>query len=294
MKAERRHELQTNTLARFLENLPLYFRFHLGKILTGALFLVLLVMLIRYRTTSQVQSRAQVQDGLVTARMRLNALEQAEMIGAAPLEQRVAERRTVAAQIEALVNDILQLADGPEDASVRAEALIVRGDVNWMLGNLPPPEAATTQESLRMPQPSDQYLEAAQQAYEEVLRDYSDKTTSAITALFGLAAIAENRQQWDAARSRYDAILQRPDAGAAYKTLAAQRQQLLDELSTPIYLGTLTTRPADELDPMSAIPSTGASESTTAPTRDSDRVQILNEGTIQLPPTGPAAPTTQP
>jgi hypothetical protein len=55
MKAKRRHDLQTNQLARFMENMPEFLKLHGNKVLLGVIFIALLIVLIRYRASSAEQ-----------------------------------------------------------------------------------------------------------------------------------------------------------------------------------------------------------------------------------------------
>jgi hypothetical protein len=131
----------------------------------------------------------------------------------------------------------------PADARVRAEALVTRGDLNWALANLPVLPGAATQPALTLPQSSAEALQSAEDAWQQVIQKYPDQMMPAVTAMFGLAAVAENRAQWDIAKAQYNAILQRADIPQSFKTAAALRLQALVRLSEPLFTGTLTTQP---------------------------------------------------
>ena len=270
MKAERRHELQTNSLAQFLENLPLYFRFHFGKVLLGLLIFILLIVLIRQRMGSGQVMQQQAASALTSMRRLIEELQFVDL-GGQPAEMRAAQRKLYAAQVDAAVDEILsKTGEGPEDAPARAEALAARGDLNWVMANLPELPGAATQQALQMPRGADQYLSDAAEAYNQVLRQYPDRTIPALTALFGLANVAENQHQWDVARSQYESIVARKDAPQVYKEMAHQRLQLLPALQEPVFTGNFGTPPPPTTlpDATTAAPAsaTQSATPTTAPT----------------------------
>ncbi len=250
MKAVRRHELQTNSLARFLENLPLYFRFHFGKVLLGLLIFILLIVLIRQRMTSGTVARQQTATALGDVRRLLNELQVVDLTRPTP-DLRAEDRKRFASQIDGAIDEIIaNTDDGPDDAAIRAEALVARGDLNWIMANLPEVSGAATQPALAMPRPADQYLADAADAYEQVLRQYADRPMSALTAEFGLASIAENQGKWDVARAHYETILKKPDAPQVFREWALARMNLLPSLQEPVFTGsfgtpTTTTTPSD-------------------------------------------------
>ena len=271
MKAERRHELQTNSLARFLENLPLYFRFHFGKVLLGLLIFVLLIVLIRQRMTTGNVARQQTATALGDVRRLLNELQIVDLTRPTP-ELRAEDRKRFASQIDGAIDEIIaNTDDGPEDAPTRAEALVARGDLNWIMANLPEVPGAATQPTLGMPKAPDEYLADAATAYEQVLRQYPDRPMSALTAEFGLASIAENQEKWDVARAHYETILKKPDAPQVFREWAMTRMNLLASLREPVYMGSFGTPPPTTLPetiaaPASATQPAGTTQPSTQPT----------------------------
>jgi hypothetical protein len=276
MKAERRHELQTNSLARFLENLPLYLRFHLTKIIFGLVIIVLLILLVRYRTQSAIVARQEAQTALGDVRRLLGELQVVDLTRPTP-DARATERRRIASQAEGAIDAILQQTPAtPEDSGLRAEAMVARGDLNWVMSNLPPLPGATTQPVLQMPMSPEEYLAAAESVYQQVLTEHPDRQMSALTARFGLASVAENRNNWDLARQQYETIRSNPDAPRVFREWANIRLQMLPMLQEPIFTGTLPARTAEPGSPVAPPP-----DLTTAP------------AAIPLQPS-PAPATTQP
>jgi tetratricopeptide (TPR) repeat protein len=265
MKAERRHELQTNSLARFLENLPLYFRFHFGKVLLGLLVFVLLIVLIRQRMTTGNVARQQTANALGDVRRLLNELQVVDLTRATP-DQRAEDRKRFASQIDGAIDEIIANTDeGPDDAAMRAEALVARGDLNWIMANLPEVPGAATQPALGMPKAPEQYLADAAEAYEQVLRQYPDRPMSALTAEFGLASVAENQGKWDVARAHYETILRKPDAALAFREWAMARLNLLPSLQEPVFTGSFGTPPTTLPDAAAAPASATQPGSSTQP-----------------------------
>ena len=60
-----------------------------------------------------------------------------------------------------------------------------------------------------------------------MLNSYSDDVYAVIAARFGLAAIAENRGDWDAAAKQYDELLKITKDFPSYQQMATQRRDRL-------------------------------------------------------------------
>jgi hypothetical protein len=67
MKAERRHELQENALARVIQNLPIAARLYADKILLVVVIILAIVMLIRWRINAAQERTLGAADALATA-----------------------------------------------------------------------------------------------------------------------------------------------------------------------------------------------------------------------------------
>src|SRR4051812_37267433 len=253
MKAERRHELQQNSLAKFLDNFPIMVRLYADRILLVVVLVLLVIVLIRWRVNAAAERTSQVANDLATARGAVRKLQNIRMVG--PGDRLAAERSQSMDEVNAAISSIAENA-GRSDASLQAQALVTRGDLYWTLANLPPIPGAATQPSLQLPSSSEEYLNKAAEAYQQVLKTYPDQKEAALSANFALAAIAENRHNWDEASAIYERI-KNSDADKMYKDLAAERLKLLPELKEPILLGTLTTKPAP-LAPLVMAPTTQA------------------------------------
>src|SRR5690606_3349199 len=100
--------------------------------------------------------------------------------------------------LDSVIND-------PSQGKLHAQALVTRGDLYWTLANLPPAPGAATQPTLRIAKTAAQYLTLAENAYQRASDQKADPISAAVARL-GLAAIAENRGQWEEARAIYEGL----------------------------------------------------------------------------------------
>ncbi|HEY7090527.1 MAG TPA: hypothetical protein VH518_20685 [Tepidisphaeraceae bacterium] len=272
MKAERRHELQTNSLAQFLNDLPIYLRIHANKLLIGVIILCLLFMLVRYRMNAAEDTQRNMKLSLGSARIGIDQVHSVERMGVKDPSEQVRQLKSLAASVNSALDQVIA---NTTDPAVLAEAYAARGDLYWALANVKPLPGAATQPALAMPETPQQYFGRAEEHYLRVLKDYPTQPTAKVTALLGLAAIEENRHNWDKAAGYYKQVQDDPTAANVFKRLADQRTRMLSELRTPIYLGAFS----------STQPTTAP---TTAPTAEST--------TQPSPAAAPAVavPTTQP
>jgi hypothetical protein len=250
MKAERRHELQQNSLAKFLDNLPVMLRLYADRILLVVVLVLLVIVLIRWRVNAAATRTAQVADNLAAARSSVKQLEHLNL--SRPPDQIVSFRNKLIADVNDAIEQIASNASN-SDATLQAQALLTRGDLYWTLANSPPIPGAATQPSLTLPKSGEEYLSLAADSYQQVQKNFPDNKEAALAANFGLAAIAENRRNWDEAARIYNQIKDLTTE-KMYKDLAEQRLKLLPEIKEPMLVGDLTSKPA-ELVP-ATLPST--------------------------------------
>ena len=86
MKADRRHELQTNTLARQLHGLPEVLRQHGNKLLMGVVLIALIVLVFRYRDIRARQEQQTLTEALNAAREDIRGIELMGLGGGPPAE----------------------------------------------------------------------------------------------------------------------------------------------------------------------------------------------------------------
>lgn len=286
MKAERRHELQQSDLAKVIKGAPSFWQQSGGRWLIAAVAVLVIALLIRYRMNSSRVELTQAEDRLAIARGATSGLgEMAPYIQFAPPDQLASQRNAFYADANAA---ILEAAEASDDPKIQAEALVARGDLDWALATMPQIPGATTRPSLLFRKEPKELFTSASESYKAVLDNFSNQLHSAVAARFGLAAIAENRREYDAAKTQYDKILVDARDYPSYVNLANERLRVLTELRNPAILATPattqavadvlvppTTAPAGPLAPVpattqtaaAALPAPAATAPTTATTR---------------------------
>ena len=235
MKAERRHDLKTNTLARGLEGVPNFWREHGNRLLLVVLVAAIVFLLVRYWNDKKARDAQSVTESLQTAHIELGRLGQLqfELANGMPPAAIAEDRDRTAQQTEQAISTVLNLT---KDKRLLANAYLLRGDLNWDLANFPALPGAETQPALDVPN-RDGLLEKSAASYQQSL----DPTLAAnlddiFYAHTGLAAIAENQSQWDKAKQQYQAILDAPNMTVGYKDYAKSRIERLPELQSNVLL----------------------------------------------------------
>jgi len=190
------------------------------------------------------------------------------------------------------IENALRLSD---ERRIQAEAMLTRGDLNWTAASLPPVQGAATQPSLQM-KPPKEYLATAAESYQAVTNSYPEITHADIAARFGLAAIHEQRGEWDQAKQIYSKISADSSKLGAYKELADARLKAVDLLRHPVIMGKPATEPAmpaamNEFPSTRPLPPTIAargSSSTTGST--AAKPQATTAPASAAPTTAPARP----
>jgi hypothetical protein len=240
MKAERRHELETNDLAKKIIQAPDYFKLYGGRIALALVVLTALALLVNYRIRSKREDLAAAQTGVAEVREAVTQLGSPNLMG--PPEQLAMRRQQMISDATAAIE---RVNEHSEDPKLLAQAAVLRGDLFWTIANLTEVPGAATRPALALEPKPDVALDQAQSAYKRVVDGYPGEQLPAVTSRFGLAAVAENQ-----------AIGADANTPAVYKTQATQRLRLLASLQKGVYLATAT---------QPATPSTGAVAPTTVP-----------------------------
>jgi len=215
-------------------------------------------LLVRFRMNANADAKAADSAALTDIRLQLSQIRQREMAPVTAIPAQYAEYRNAThAETEKRIDSLL---DTTKDPVIRAEALVAKGDLNWIAANFPVLPGAATQPSLRSTKSPEEHLAIAEQAYNTVLKDYADQTTAAYSAQLGLGALAENRQKWDDAIAAYKTVADDKSAPAAFSSVASQRLEIIKMIREPVYLGQAATKPTTE--PSTTMPV----EPTTRPT----------------------------
>ncbi|HMB94710.1 MAG TPA: hypothetical protein VKK61_01590, partial [Tepidisphaeraceae bacterium] len=117
MKAERRHELQTNTLAQFLTDLPIYLRLHANKLLVGVIVVCGIILLIRYRNNATAQTHIINVSYLANSHRDIDTLESLYFSRESGVGQ-AQERNRIAIEVNTAVDQVLQSTKDPDDAAL--------------------------------------------------------------------------------------------------------------------------------------------------------------------------------
>lgn len=261
MKSERRHELKQNTLAHRLETLPDVGRRHGTKILLIVMVGLVVALLIRSRVSS---SRAAAQSAAHALNHGRELVEQLQVSSErVPATQFVSVAQEISKAVDTAVRQVL---DSTDDPRMLAEARVLQGDLHWQLAAIPELPGATTRPELGLPRTDEQLLEMAATAYKAALDLKSSPRESVTSARLGLAAVAENRRQWDAAREHYQKVVDDGNTPQPLKDLAAASITRLETLRKPPLIAPPATLPSLESATMPATTRTSTAPAPSPPT----------------------------
>ncbi|HET6248166.1 MAG TPA: hypothetical protein VFE47_10755 [Tepidisphaeraceae bacterium] len=302
-----------------MENAPAFFQQYGSRILLGVILCLLAYILVQRHLNDKAQKAKDASRSLGGAIYALNQLQSIPINPEHPIppDQLVSIRKQYVQEVENRVGEVLANADDPK---VRAQGLIVRGDLNWLLANFPP--LPTTRPSeFAMPKSSDEYLTAAAEAYNSVLQPpLNEDHQSVVAARLSLANIAENRDDWAKAKDYFQQVVDDPSAGKGPQRLAQSSIDQIKIIQKPVFIsanapeipiklggptefgpslppGFSTSEPAHP----TTAPSTQPSSSLPAATQPSLPAGPATQPAIVLPGTVPSsapsavtAPTTRP
>ena len=204
-----------------------------NTILTAVLLVLAGILAYRWWSQSASNARQQVLVQLTTARQEVDELRSPQLLQYPPA-QLVGQVKLVEAEVSGAVSDVINRAD---DATTKGRALLVRGDLNWSLANFPAVPGAATQPALRPSIPAEQYLDRASDAYAAVVALSGADAQTVAAAKLGLAYVAEDKRDWPAARSQFQAVADdKAVAVAVYAQAAADALAELPSLEQPTYV----------------------------------------------------------
>lgn len=238
MKAQRRHDLETNSLAKVLTQTPEFLRRHGAKVLLGVIIVVLGIILLRQRSNLAEQQVNLGWADITTAQQAIAELHRVPTMG-----YELAQEYNTRVSLVDTATRAVKAALASDNPHLVAQALVTQGDLYWTLANLPPIAAATTRPNVGMDSTPAEYLEKADASYQKVLQSHKDQLLPVVSARLGLAAIAENRRDWAAAKSIYETIVKDPGALASFKAQAQFRLEHMGDVDRPMYIAP-STRPS--------------------------------------------------
>jgi hypothetical protein len=235
-------------LSKELDGFPGFLRRWGNTILTTALIAASVVMLVRWRMLSVEQARLALLNSLTNARDYVTQLRPGNLPATATPEYLAGFRADRASRATAEISSVLNTTNDP---ALKASALITRGDLYWHLANFPDLPGAATQPSLRSSESREELLKKSADAYNEVLKSdaYVKQHDAMVSAHFGLAAIAENRGEWDTARRELELITNDTDALPVLIQQAKSQLDALPEIESPLYLAPATQPAIETLGP---------------------------------------------
>jgi hypothetical protein len=259
MKAERRHEMQQNALATKTVELPSLGRVWMGRAAMALAALAVVAAFIVSRVQRSHQQALDAGEFLAEAQQDVQGMRTA-----APRSQfePPALDASFMGSVQSMYDDgklkLQQAVDRMKDHDQLGQATLLRGDLNLALAVIPAIPGATTQPTLLSPRPSreDAYTEAAA-AYKEVVDRYGDQPVNVVLARLGLATIAENKRDFQAARDQYQAVSNDPRASAMFQQFAKGKLDGLASLEAP---------PLIEANPVPALPVAASTQGSAATT----------------------------
>jgi len=245
MKAERRHELKQNALAKRLVEAPDFFREHSAKLSLAGVLIVAIIAALLFRMRSQSEQYAQAKQNLSNAEQQLQMLKRmdfGQLREVDPVALAAQRNNSYKSGLDA--TDLVLTLTSSSSKDIRAQAYIVKGDLNWWLAHLAPVSGAETQPSLRPEQTPTQLLTAAEDAYSAVLAQYPGQELQVVAARLGLAAVDEERiatgegnslDLVSKAKEQLNAIMADSKCPAPLDMLAqTELAQLSEQLLTPL------------------------------------------------------------
>ena len=273
-----RGDLHESGLGRLMLRGGDVFRDYGNWIVVALVALAVIVWVYRLQSRAAEQAQVAARQGVYALAQVVGQAEALSVAAPALDAATVGER---AGQIDTDFANAAAVLRESDDDAVAARGLRLRGDYHWNLARLPAPRtvAADDGDAPPLPEPGDS-LDSAAAAYERVVSEYPGQGRAVRAALFGLAAVAEERGDFDAAAARYGEVLDRPDLTPLEERTAQARRRLLAYL-----------RPEPRLAPPATRPASPASLGSGSPLQDEiDR--LLSGGSLTQPDGGDDAPMT--
>jgi hypothetical protein len=249
MKAERRHALKENDLVKLVEGggpkimqLPDLRRKFISRAAVAIAVICVIFLFIRMRMNTAETSLRQAQDDLNRAAQSVGGMRQASPGGTTPLSDQFIEFMQKSAEQANAALD--RVASGTGNAKLLAQAGVLRGDMNFIMANIPPMPVSTTSTS-RPAIDREMHLSLASSAYQDVVDKYTDQPIPVISARLGLAAIMENRGNFDEAKKNYESVLMYSEASPMFKRLAEAHIAQLPKLKLPLLAASINTSPTE-------------------------------------------------
>lgn len=250
MKAERRHELQTNSLALWLRyRAPDLWQKYGNYALLTLVVIALVAVIIHNRIQKPKRDAERAATHLAQARDVIFQLRQGLL-----------EKLDDARQARSHINQAMEASSNPV---VQARAYLALGDYYWAMYNVPVSAEAATQPGQKPEESPEELLKLAEDAYRKSRSAQDEVGDVLASALDGLGVVAETRAlredqasgykstspHWETARKHYQEILDHPRVPQVLKEVARLKIETLTARQQPIWLAdpaatqALATRP---------------------------------------------------
>ena len=253
MKAEERHRLKTNELAQTLSELPQYLKEHGNQILIAAIALIVVLVGGIWWFTARYQAKLERMIMLNTLLGERDIL-QSSAAQKAQIEAQPGREQTTQPSYDGLTlaSSLGQLSAeaGPGPVGLTAllqQAQTLRSQMFFSDQPLSPDQ-------------KNHLLNQVVDIYNRVLSEYPTVSYALGQAQIGLALVAEDQQDWNLARQKYQQIINDDSAklsGTIYPILAQRRLNLLNDISQPIAFP--LAAPDEDKQTSSSVPIDGAS-----------------------------------
>lgn len=234
---KKKADLSQLDLATGVDRIPELWNRHGNTVLIAITILALGYALYTFRKNSADSARIETQTNLATARELLGLLRGDQLLRSP--DSYAALRRQTFTEASTALSNVLGKTD---DNDAKVQALLLQGDLNYVVAMLPDPVAATTRPELKLERSADDLLRTAQGSYQEIVTSFPTRTSDVAAARLGLAAIAENNGEFDAAKGFYETVSGDKSVPSSYRETAKQRLAQLPMLSQPMRFRTPTTQ----------------------------------------------------
>ena len=266
MKSDRRHELQTNSLALWLQlRLPELWNKYGSWFLFGLVAIMALVLFIQYRVKQPKIALANASRTLAEVQSLITRLERQQV----PL--------TEVSDVPTRIDEAMKQSDQKQ---IQTYGNILKAEYYWTLATMPPPMPGET--AKRPEQSPEELMKQAEEAYGAALAVAPDAPDLVARAHFGLANIAETRgyqpvrtpgqvngeaakAQFDIARRNYEAVAANASMLPALKAEANWRLEQLALLQKPVWYMTMPSSREGTTLPFELGPEAPLTRPTTSP-----------------------------
>lgn len=233
-------DLSEIDLATGVDRIPEWWNRHGNKVLIAFTISALGYALYTFRANSALSARISAEQNLAVAREALTALR-VQTMDPGRDDLYASARRQALSEASSALSEVLGRSSDDDQI---VQALVLRGDLNYLIALLPDPPAAATRPTLKLDRTPEQLFAASRESFQEILNRYASRTQDAAHARLGLAAIAENTGDFDAAKKLYEQVAGDADVLPSFKDSANRRLEMLPDLARPMRMRGASTQPA--------------------------------------------------